>query len=60
MTTPTFASSVDLDQMTSEEPISSGTTLFVNEFANLNEYIISNNFDWFLDEGLAKLVYSAG
>ena len=45
MTTPTFASSVDLDQMTPEEPISSGTTMFVNEFANLNEYIISNNFD---------------
>ena len=37
MTTPTFANSVDPDQMASEE---SGSTLFVIQFVNLKENII--------------------
>ena len=37
MTTPTFANSVDPDQMASEEAIWSGSTLFVIQFVNLNE-----------------------
>ena len=39
-TTPTFANSVDPDQMASEEAIWSGTTLFVIQFVNLNKNII--------------------
>ena len=39
-TTPTFANSVDPDQMASEEAIWSGSTLFVIQFVNLNENII--------------------
>ena len=39
-TTPTFANSVDPDQMASEA-IWSGSTLFVIQFVNLNE-----NFMW--------------
>ena len=42
-TTPTFANSVDSDQMASmasEEAICSGSTLFVFQFVNLNENII--------------------
>ena len=39
-TTPTFANSVDPDQMASEEAIWSGPTLFVIQFMNLNENII--------------------
>ena len=38
-TTPTFANSVDLDQMASEEAIWSGSTLFVIQFVNLNKNI---------------------
>ena len=38
-TTPTFANSVDPDQMASE----SGSTLFVIQFVNLDENIISCN-----------------
>ena len=37
---PTFANSVDPDQMASEEAIWSGSTLFVIQFVNLNENII--------------------
>ena len=40
MTIPTFANSVDPDQMASEEAIWSGSTLFVIQFVNLNENII--------------------
>ena len=41
MTTPTFANSVDPDQMASEEEaIWSGFILFVIQFVNLNENII--------------------
>ena len=36
-TTPTFANSVDPDQMASEEAIWSGSTPFVIEFVNLNK-----------------------
>ena len=39
-TTPTFANSVDPDQMASEEAIWLGFTLFVIQFVNLNENII--------------------
>ena len=39
-TTPTFANSVDPDQMASEEAIWSGSTLFVVQFVNLNKNII--------------------
>ena len=39
-TTPTFANSVDPDQMASKEAIWSGSTLFVIQFVNLNENII--------------------
>ena len=39
-TTPTFANSVDPDQMASEEAIWSGSTLLVIQFVNLNENII--------------------
>ena len=39
-TTPTFANSVDPDQMASEEAIWSGSTVFVIQFVNLNENII--------------------
>ena len=39
-TTPTFANSVDPDQMASEEAIWSGATLFVFQFLNLNKNII--------------------
>ena len=39
-TTPTFANSVDPDQMASEEAIWSGSTLFVIQLVNLNENII--------------------
>ena len=37
MTTPTFANSVDPDQMASEEAIWSGSTLFVVHYVDLNE-----------------------
>ena len=40
MTTPTFANSIDSDQMASEEAIWSGSTLFVIQIVNLNENII--------------------
>ena len=40
MTTPTFANSVDPDQMASEEAIWSGSTPFVIQFVNLNGNII--------------------
>ena len=40
MTTPTFANSVDPDQMAFEEAIRSGSALFVIQFVNLNENII--------------------
>ena len=39
-TTPTFANSVDPDQMASSEAIWSGSTLFVIQFVNLKENII--------------------
>ena len=39
-TTPTFANSVDPDQMASEEAIWSGATLFAIQFMNLNENIM--------------------
>ena len=42
-TTPTFANSVDPDQMASEEAIWSGSLLFVIQFVNLNENIICCN-----------------
>ena len=46
-TTPTFANSVDPDQMASEDDIWSGSTLFVILFVNLNENIIwCNLIDW--------------
>ena len=38
-TTPTFANSVDPDQMASQEAIWSGSTLFVIQFVNLNKNI---------------------
>ena len=47
MTTPTFANSVDPDQMASGEAIWSGSTLFVIQFVNLNENVIwCNLFGW--------------
>ena len=42
-TTPTFANSVNPDQMASEEAIWSGSTLFVIQFVNLNKNIIWYN-----------------
>ena len=42
-TTPTFANSVDPDQMASEEAIWSGSTLFVILFVILNENILWHN-----------------
>ena len=42
-TTPTFANSVDPDQMASEETIWSGSTLFVIHFVNFYKYIIWYN-----------------
>ena len=40
MATPTFANSIDSDQMASKEAIWSGSTLFVIQIVNLNENII--------------------
>ena len=37
---PYFANSADPDQMASSEAIWSGSTLFVNQFVNLNKNII--------------------
>ena len=39
-TTPTFANSVDPDQMASSEAIWSGSTLFVIQFVNLNKNML--------------------
>ena len=41
MTIPTFSNSIDPDQMASA--ISSGSTLFIIQFVNLNENIIRCN-----------------
>ena len=54
-TTPTFANSVDPDQMASEEAIWSGSTQFVIQFVNLNENIIwRNRIGWYSEMGVAN------
>ena len=49
-TIPTFANSVDPDQMASEEAFRSGSTLFIIQFVILNKNILWCNLIGWLSE----------
>ena len=52
---PTFANSVDPDQLVSEEANWSGSTLFVIQYVNLYQQSGSNNLiGWQLEVGVAS------
>ena len=59
-TTPTFANSVDPDQMASEEAIWSGSALIAIKYVNLYQQSGSGNLIGWSRSGCGILIYSAG